>query len=189
MTVAIRTRGDPHMYGDLIREVTQQLDPDLAPYWIKTLAEYQEQKRAVLRVLSHVFSAFAVIAIILAAVGIYGVLAFATGQRNREIGVRRALGAHDRQILGTVMRSAAFQLICGLALGCIVAPLMARVAAAAVCRACSPDDPLVYTIVFMLLVVRVAAGELDSGRARAEGAAGVGAPPGIASPAVALAGE
>lgn len=151
MTVAIRVRGDPHMYGDLIREVTQQIDADLAPYWIKTLAEYQEQKRAVKRVLSHVFSAFAVIAIILAAVGIYGVLTFATGQRNREIGVRRALGAHDRQILGTVMRSAAFQLICGLALGCIVAPLLARGLRGGL-QGLSPDDPLIYTIVFMLLV-------------------------------------
>ena len=151
MTVAIRTQGDPHLYGDLIREVTQELDPDLAPYWIKTLAEYQEQKRAVLRVLSHVFSAFAVIAIILSAVGIYGVLAFATGQRNREIGVRRALGAHDRQILGAVMRSAGFQLICGLALGSIVAPIMARALRGGL-QGLSPDDPVIYTIVFMLLV-------------------------------------
>jgi len=151
MTVAIRTQGDPHMYGDLIRKVTQELDPDLAPYWIKTLAEYQEQKRAVLRVLSHVFTAFAVIAIILSAVGIYGVLAFATGQRNREIGVRRALGAHDRQILITVMRSAVFQLICGLAVGSIVAPMMARALRGGL-QGLSPDDPFIYTIVFMLLV-------------------------------------
>jgi putative ABC transport system permease protein len=151
MTVAIRTRGDPHGYGELVREVTQRLDPDLAPYWIKTLEEYQAQKRAVLRVLSHVFSAFAVIAIILSAVGIYGVLAFATGQRNREIGVRRALGAHDRQILGTVMRSAAFQLICGLALGSIVAPLLARALRGGL-QGLPPDDPVIYIIVFMLLV-------------------------------------
>jgi hypothetical protein len=151
MTVAIRVKGDPHMYGDLIRQVTQDLDPDLAPYWIKTLADFQQQKRAVLRVLSHVFTAFAIIAIILSAVGIYGVLTFATGQRNREIGVRRALGAHDRQILGAVMRSAAFQLICGLALGTIVAPIMARALRGGL-QGLSPDDPVIYTIVFMLLV-------------------------------------
>jgi len=151
MTVAIRTQGDPHMYGDLIRKVAQDLDPDLAPYWIKTLAEYQDQKRGILRVLSHVFTAFAVIAIILSAVGIYGVLALATGQRNREIGVRRALGAHDRQILVAVMRSAAFQLVCGLALGSIVAPIMARALRGGL-QGLSPDDPVIYTIVFVLLV-------------------------------------
>jgi predicted permease len=151
MTVAIRTKGEPHAYGKLIRDVAQHLDPDLAPYWIKTLQEYQVQKRAALRLLSHVFAVFAVIAIILAAVGIYGVLAFATSQRNREIGVRRALGAHDRQILVAVMRSAGFQLIVGLALGAILAPIMGRVLSGGL-QGLSPDDPVIYTLVFMLLL-------------------------------------
>jgi ABC-type antimicrobial peptide transport system permease subunit len=79
------------------------------------------------------------------------VLAFATGQRNREIGVRRALGAHDRQILGAVMRSAGFQLICGLALGSIVAPMMARALRGGL-QGMSPDDPVIYLIVFLLLI-------------------------------------
>jgi predicted permease len=152
MTVAIRTAGDPHAYGNLIRNVTQHLDPDLAPYWIKTLEEFQMQRRDVLRLLSNVFTAFAAIAIILAAVGIYGVLAFATGQRNREIGVRRALGAHDRQILGAVMRGALFQLAAGLALGALLAPLMGRALKNAL-LGLSPDDPTVYTIVFVILFV------------------------------------
>ncbi len=79
MTVAIRTTGEPHAYGNLLRNVVQQLDHDLAPYWVKTLGEYQNQKRDRVRLLSNVFIAFAAIAIILAAVGIYGVLVFATG--------------------------------------------------------------------------------------------------------------
>lgn len=152
MTVAIRTQGEPRAYGNLIREVAQHLDPDIAPYWMKTLAEYQVQKRAPLRLLSHVFAAFAVIAIILAAVGIYGVLAFATGQRNREIGVRRALGAHDRQILATVMRTAAFQVLVGLALGAILAPIMGRALKGGL-QGLSPDDPVIYAVVFALLLL------------------------------------
>ncbi len=152
MTVAIRTTGEPHAYGNLIRNVTQKVDPDLAPYWIKTLEEFQMQRRDALRLLSNVFTGFALIAIILAAVGIYGVLAFATGQRNREIGVRRALGAHDRQILGTVMRGAVFQLIVGLALGALLAPLMGRALKDGL-LGISPHDPTVYTIVLLLLLV------------------------------------
>lgn len=152
MTVAIRTEGDPHEYGPLIRDVVQDLDPDLAPYWIMTLEEFQMQKRAALRLLSNVFLGFAAIAIILAAVGIYGVLAFATGQRNREIGVRRALGAQDRQILATVMRSAAFQLAIGLGLGALFAPIMARALADGL-LGMPPDDPVIYGIVFTLLIV------------------------------------
>jgi putative ABC transport system permease protein len=152
VTVAIRTAGDPHEYGDLLRNVVQQLDHDLAPYWVKTLSDFQNQKRDGMRLLSNVFIAFAAIAIILAAVGIYGVLVFATGQRNREIGVRRALGAHDRQILGAVMRGALFQVGVGLLLGAMFAPLMGRALKEGL-LGMSPDDPAVYLIVFLLLIV------------------------------------
>jgi predicted permease len=152
MTVAIRTAGEPHAYGNLIRNVVQQLDHDLAPYWIKTLSEYQDQKRDGMRLLSNVFIGFAAIAIILAAVGIYGVLVFATGQRNREIGVRRALGAHDRQILGAVMRGALFQVGVGLLLGAMFAPLMGRALKEGL-LGMSPDDPAVYSIVLLILLV------------------------------------
>jgi predicted permease len=152
MTVAIRTTGEPHAYGNLLRNVVQQLDHDLAPYWIKTLGEYQNQKRDRVRLLSNVFIGFAVIAIILAAVGIYGVLVFATGQRNREIGLRRALGAHDRQVLGAVMRGALFQVGVGLLLGALFAPLMGRALKEGL-LGMSPDDPAVYSIVLVLLIV------------------------------------
>ena len=127
MTVAVRGDRRPHAYGNMLRNVMQQLDPDLAPLLDQDAGRIPDpaagRAAAAVRTCS---SAFAAIAIILAAVGIYGVLAFATGQRNREIGVRRALGAHDRQILGAVMRGALFQLAVGLALGALLAPLMGR---------------------------------------------------------------
>lgn len=152
MTVAIRTTGEPHAYANLLRNVVQQLDHDLAPYWIKTLGEYQNQKRDRVRLLSNVFIGFAAIAIILAAVGIYGVLVFATGQRNREIGLRRALGAHDRQVLGAVMRGALFQVGVGLLLGAMFAPLMGRALKEGL-LGMPPDDPAVYSVVLVLLIV------------------------------------
>jgi putative ABC transport system permease protein len=151
MTVAIRTTGEPHAYANLLINVTQQLDADLAPYWIMTLEEFQMQRRDAVRLLSNIFTIFAAIAIVLAAVGIYGVLAFATGQRNREIGVRRALGAHDRQILGTVMRGALLQLAVGLGLGAILAPIMGRALGEGL-LGLSPDDPAVFGAVTLLLV-------------------------------------
>lgn len=152
MTVAIKTQGDPHAYANLLRETTRRLDPDLAIYWPLTLEEFQAQNRAPLRLLAQVFGIFAGIAIVLAAVGIYGVLSFATGQRNREIGVRRALGARDRQILTTVMRSALVQLVVGLGLGLVLAPLMARGLGDSL-LGMSPDDPAVYASVFSLIIV------------------------------------
>jgi ABC-type antimicrobial peptide transport system permease subunit len=148
----VRVQGDPLVYGKVMRDAVRKIDRDLAPYWVETLVHLQEQKRGALRVMSNVFASFAVIAIVLAAVGIYGVLAFATGQRNREIGVRRALGAHDRQILGTVMRSALLQLIAGLALGAILAPIMGRIVSGSLVGI-TPDDPVIYGMVFSLLVM------------------------------------
>lgn len=151
-TVAIRVDGEPHAYGNLLRNVTQSLDPDLAPYWIQTLEEFQIQRRDAIKLLSNVFIGFAIIAIILAAVGIYGVLAFATGQRNREIGVRRAMGAQDKQILATVMRGALFQLTVGLGLGALLAPIMGRSLRDGL-LGMSPDDPVIYSLVLVILLV------------------------------------
>jgi predicted permease len=151
-TVAVRVNGDPHAYGNMLRNVTQTLDPDLAPYWIQTLEEFQIQRRDAIKLLSNVFIGFALIAIILAAVGIYGVLAFATGQRNREIGVRRAMGAHDKQILATVMRGALFQLTVGLGLGALFAPIMGRSLREGL-LGMSPDDPVIYSLVLVILLV------------------------------------
>lgn len=152
MTLAIRTEGDPHAYGKVIRDVVRQIDPDLAPYWVKTLSEFQDQKRSALRLHANVFAGFALIAFMMAAVGIYGVLAFATGQRNREIGVRRALGAHDRQILATIMRTTAFQLAVGLTLGALFAPIMARGISRGL-FGMPPDDPVIYSLVFSSLIL------------------------------------
>jgi putative ABC transport system permease protein len=152
MTVAVRGELEPEAYGTLIRETVQSLDPDLPVYWLRTVEEQQMVIRGGFRVLASMLVVFAAIAIILAAVGIYGVLAFATGQRNREIGVRRAIGARDRQILLVVMRSAAIQLVIGLGLGALLAPWIGRVFGDALIGL-PPDDPVVYSIVFTLLIV------------------------------------
>jgi putative ABC transport system permease protein len=152
LTVAVRTQGDPNAYGTAIRETARRLDGDLAVYFVQTIEELQEQNRAPLILLSQIFLIFAAVAVVLAAVGIYGVLSFATGQRNREIGVRRALGARDRQILRTVMRSAGIQLGIGLALGVVLAPMVGRALEDGL-QGLPADDPLVYGFVFGVLIL------------------------------------
>jgi predicted permease len=152
LTVAVRIQGDPASFGMLIRETARRLDGDLAVYFVKSLEDLQKQFKAGLILLSQIFAVFAVIALVLAAVGIYGVLSFATGQRNREIGVRRALGARDKQILRTVMRSAGVQLAIGLGLGAIFAPMVGRVLGDGL-QGLPADDPMVYTVVIIVLIV------------------------------------
>src|SRR5262245_5232910 len=151
MTVAAKARSDMATMTAEMRNLARRLDPDLALYWNMSLEEFQAKKRVGIRLLAQIFSVFALIAIILAAVGIYGVLAFATGQRNREIGVRRAMGAHDKQILATVMRGALFQLAVGLGLGALFAPIMGRSLREGL-LGMSPDDPVIYSLVLVILL-------------------------------------
>ena len=78
------------------------------------------------RIIGTMFAVFAGVALVLAAAGLFGVLAFHVGQRTREIGVRRALGADDRRILRMVMRASGVQILIGIAIGMALLPLMGR---------------------------------------------------------------
>jgi predicted permease len=143
--------GAPETLAGVFRDTIRGLDADLPVYFLRTVEEHRRQQRVGIAILANSFAAFAVIAIVLAGVGIYGVLAFTTSQRNREIGVRRALGARDRQVLGAVMRGASIQLAIGLALGIVLSPLMSRAITGAL-QGGQTDDPTVYGAVFALLV-------------------------------------
>lgn len=152
VTVAVKTSGEPHALATPIRRTVQRLDPDLAVYYSRTIEEHQAHSRGALRLITGILVVFAAIAIVLAAVGIYGVLSFNSSRRNRELGVRRALGARDRQILATVMKGALVQLAIGLALGALLAPLTGRALTGPMLNL-PPDDPVIYGVVFALLIV------------------------------------
>ena len=152
VTVGVRVAGDPRAFTAAMRDKLAAVDPDLALYFINTIGGLQDRNQSGMRIISGMFSTFAVVAILLAAVGIYGVLAFTTTRRTREFAIRRALGAHDRQILRTVLRSALLQLGIGLALGALLAPMMAGLLANLL-QGFSPNDPVVYGGVLLLLVL------------------------------------
>jgi putative ABC transport system permease protein len=103
------------------------------------------------------FTVFSAVALVLAAAGLFGVLAFHVGQRTREIGVRRALGADDRRILRMIMRASGVQVLIGVGIGMTLLPLMGS-GLGSMLNDVSPYDPGVYTLVVVLmLVVAVAA--------------------------------
>ena len=90
-------------------------------------------------------------ALVLAAAGLFGVLAFHVGQRTREIGVRRALGAGDGRILRMVMRASGVQILLGVGIGMTLLPLMGR-GLGDVLGDVSPYDPGIYSIVIGLMI-------------------------------------
>jgi predicted permease len=152
MSIALRGEGDPRGLAGAVRTALEQTDPNLALYWLRTFEESRMTVNAGFRIVGTMFAVFAGVALVLAAAGLFGVLAFHVGQRTREIGVRRALGADNRRILRMVMRASGVQILLGVTIGMALLPLMGR-ALGDVLGDVSPYDPVVYGLVVAAMVV------------------------------------
>jgi putative ABC transport system permease protein len=135
-----------------VRAAVQNLDQDLPLRDVYRLPQAIQHQQWYLHLFSKIFSGFALIALLMAAVGIYAVLAQATNSRTQEIGVRMALGANARNIVALVMRRGLWQIVAGLGLGLTAAWPAARLMASLPIGV-SPSDPLVFLIVASLLAI------------------------------------
>jgi ABC-type antimicrobial peptide transport system permease subunit len=124
----------------------------MALYWVRTLDEQRANQNAGFRIVGTMFAVFAGVALVLAAAGLFGVLAFHVGQRTREIGVRRALGADNRRILNMVMRASGVQILIGIAIGMTLLPVMGS-GLGDILGEVSPYDPAIYSMVVGLMLV------------------------------------
>ncbi len=149
--IALLLRSDSNPIPALRRAV-QNLDQDLPLHDVYALPEAIQHDEWFLHLFGRIFSGFALIALLMAAVGIYAVLAQATNSRTQEIGVRMALGASTRNIMVLVMRRGLWQIVAGLAIG-LAAALPAARAMASLPIGVSSSDPVVFIIVATLLAV------------------------------------
>ncbi len=149
MALLIRSDGNPI---PAVRSAVQNLDQDLPLQDVYTLPEAIQHDEWFLHLFGRIFSGFALIALVMAAVGIYAVLAQATNSRTQEIGVRMALGASTRNIMALVMRRGIWQIAAGLAIG-LAAALPAARAMASLPIGVSSSDPVVFLIVAALLAI------------------------------------
>jgi putative ABC transport system permease protein len=157
MSIVVRGEGDPRSLVAPIRTALAQTNPDLALYWLRTFDESRLIRTAGYRLIGTMFAVFAGVALVLAAAGLFGVLAFHVGQRTREIGVRRALGADDGRILSMVMRASGVQILLGVGIGMTLLPLMGR-GLGDILGEVSPYDPTIYAMVIaMMITVAIAA--------------------------------
>jgi putative ABC transport system permease protein len=163
--LVVRTAGQASTLGPSLRERVRQVDPDVTVTNIRTMEERLAASVARPRLQTLVLGGFAALALLLAAVGIYGVMAHAATQRTREIGIRMAVGASSRAILALFMRQGAAMVAFGLAAGLLGAVSLTR-ALRTLLFEVSPTDPRVFAaLTVVLATVALAAAWFPARRA------------------------
>ena len=164
-TLHVRTSGNPAALVSALRRVIQSLDPDLPVSGIETMRQHLRFSLFPTRLLAAALSSFATLALLLAGVGLYGVIAFWVSRATPEIGVRMALGAGPMDVLWLVVRRALPPVAAGLALGLAAALALARLASGLL-YGVSPLEPGAYLrAVFILAGVAFLVSLLPARRA------------------------
>jgi len=164
-TLVVRTNSNPELLIGAVRAQVQQIDKNLAFTNAQTVQQILGQGLWAARMGAALLGLFGALALILASIGIYGVLAYSVAQRTSEIGLRMALGAQPRQVLGLVLRQGMLLAVIGAAVGIIVALPVARMAGNLL-YGVSATDPLTYVgITLLLMAVALLACYLPARRA------------------------
>jgi predicted permease len=150
MYLSTRTSGEPLSMSNAIRALVTDLDPDLPLYQVQTMEQRVSASFTTERARMIVLAGFASLALLLAAVGLYGVLAYTVMQRSGEIGIRMALGSSARDVFRMVLGEGARLVALGLALGVAGSIALSRLVSSMLYDV-APTDPFVYAVVFALL--------------------------------------
>jgi predicted permease len=165
VAVVLRTEGDPTAVMGSVRGAVEEIDPREVIYNVRTMDEVVSSSFAARRLSMLLLSVFAALALMLACVGVYGVISYLVGQRTHEIGVRMALGAERSDVLRLVIGHGARMAFVGVAIGIGAALGLTRLMANQLFGV-SAHDPLTFAGVAMLLiVVAVAASYIPARRA------------------------
>jgi ABC-type antimicrobial peptide transport system permease subunit len=161
MIVHVRTDPgrEPAML-DTIRQAIHQVDARLPIVSLTTLTTHRDTALTLWAVLfaAELFAAFGIIALVLAAAGVYGLRAYLVARRNREMGIRMALGATRGQVIGQLLRESIGVTAAGVLTGGVLALVLIRLSSeSGMLTQVSPTDPLVFTLAPLVLATTIAA--------------------------------
>jgi putative ABC transport system permease protein len=165
MSVAVRTSGDPGLWSRRVREAVSALDPDQAPYNVRTFDQIVSRAVATRRFQAQIVSLFALVALALALGGVYGIVTYTVRLRTREIGVRMALGAPRRSLIFLAVRDSMVAALAGIMAGVLIAAALTR-ALERMLYEIPATDPITFAIAIAIAGTIAAGGAmLAAGRA------------------------
>jgi len=150
MTLVVKTGGDPAILAGPVRQAVRTLDPGLPVADVRTMASVVGATLSTPRFTGVLLTTFAVLALLISAIGIYGVLSYLVSRRTREIGIRVAIGAGRLEVLRLIMRSGLILALAGVAAGMMLAAWTSRLMRGLL-HEVSPSDPLTFVVVGVTL--------------------------------------
>lgn len=165
MHYVVRTDGDPLAFVPLVRAAIRSIDQTVPIAEVRSLGDLYSTSTATSRTLARLLAAFAILGVILGAVGIYGVVSYTVGQRTRELGIRTALGALERRITWMIVGEGLRTTAVGIVIGTAGAALAARALRTLVFGVATSDPSIYGTVIATLLLIAAAAAYVPARRA------------------------
>jgi len=165
MAVEVRTASDPASYISAVREAVRGIDPNLPLMNMTTQAEAIEGRLAQERLFAQAYAVFGLLALIVASVGLFGLMSYNVARRTNEIGVRMALGARRGDVVSMVMRESMAMVAAGIAIGLGGTVVAGRLVASLLFGLSPTDPPTIAGAMAVMLAVSAIAGYLPARRA------------------------
>jgi len=165
MTITARPHADTASAVQAVQNAVREIDPGVPVFRVRPMAEWLHQSTWRTRLSVVLLSIFAAMSLILASVGVYGIMAYSMTQRKQEIGIRIALGSTRRGIMGLALRQAGLLSLAGVALGIMLAIPLTKLLGSLLFQVSPSDAEAVAAVAVGLIVIGLAAAAIPAGRA------------------------
>ena len=165
VTIGVRTAEDPAAMSKTIAAAVHSVDPQIALAHVRTMDQVKEESLGEDRYTMVLFACFAAVALLLAAVGIYGLMAYAVSQRTQEIGLRLALGSGKQRVIWLILKEASLLAVIGLGIGLAGAVLVGRTMRTTLYGVGAMDFSVIGSVAVILFLTALFASYLPARRA------------------------